>query len=155
MESLKFEIPKGYQIDTFDKEKGLITFKELPKKVTDRIKTIDDAIAELGEQDNEVIHLRKLQAVKITKHILNYQLAVIIAKALNEKWEPDWANSNEYKYYPWFNMGGSSGSRFAYYDFVLVCSVSAVGSRLCFKSRELAEYAAKQFTDIYKQFYLI
>ena len=81
-----------------------------------------------------------------------YKLLKLIAITLNEGWTPDWNNDNQYKYYPWFYMGGSSGFRCS------GCgdwrSGSDVGSRLCFKTRELAEYAANQFTETYKQFML-
>ena len=74
----------------------------------------------------------------------------IIAKALNEGWYPNWNDTNEYKYYPWFKASPGVGFSFSDYDFAL--TRSTVGSRLCFKSRDLAEYAGKQFIDIYNQF---
>lgn len=155
MNTLKINIPEGYKIDTFNEQTGEVSFAPVPKEITERIKSIDDAIAELGEHDNEVIQLRKLEGIKIANHILNNQLAVIIAKALNEGWEPDWGDNNEYKYYPWFNMGGSSGSGFSFFDYVYVYSGSAVGSRLCFKSSDLAEYAAEQFKELYRHYFLL
>ena len=86
-----------------------------------------------------------------------YHQLTIIAVALNEGWEPDWSNNSQYKYYPWFEYkkglaGGGSGFSFDVY--VYDVSTSTVGSRLVFKSRELAEYAAKQFEDIYNKFLL-
>lgn len=105
MKELKIEIPKGFEVDNFDKVTGKITFKEVKKEVMDRIKTPDDALRELGECDEDVKEYRKLQSVNIAPHILNNQLAIIIVKALNEGWVGDWNNSNEYKYYPWFYLG--------------------------------------------------
>jgi len=69
--------------------------------------------------------------------------------------EPDWGNHDQWKYEPWFDMGGSSGSGFAYFAYDLWGTGSACGSRLCFKSRELAEYAGEQFRDLYKDYYLM
>ncbi len=87
------------------------------------------------------------------KSIISHAKLVIIAEALNEGWKPDWKNSDEWKYYPWFRM--FSGSGLAY----LVCdhlySGSAVGSRLCFKTSELAEYAGKQFKKLYEDYFLL
>lgn len=77
---------------------------------------------------------------------------VIIAEALNGGWKPDWDDHSEWKYYPWFKI---SGSGLSYGDFVGSYSRSTVGSRLCFKSSELAEYAGKQFIDLYKKSYLL
>ena len=78
---------------------------------------------------------------------------VIITEALNDGWKPDWTNGNWDKYYPWFDM--SSGSGLSYDDCANQHSHSHVGSRLCFKSRDLAIYAANQFNDIYKDFFII
>ncbi len=129
--------------------------KTFLKDIKDRIKSIDDAIAELGENDIEVVELRKLQAVGITSHIFYQQMTVVFTKALNEGWKPDWTNSSEYKYFAWFKMGSSSGVGFAYYVCGSWGTDSYVGSRLCFKSRDLAEYAGKQFAEIYKEFMTI
>jgi hypothetical protein len=32
---------------------------------------------------------------------------------------------------------------------------SGVGSRLCFRSKEIAKYAANQFLDLYKEFFTL
>lgn len=84
----------------------------------------------------------------------------IIIKAANrlandgKEWKPNWDDSSQYKYYPWFWMdGGSSGFRFVGYDGWI--SASGVGSRLCFKSREDAEYYGKKFLPLYKKFMVI
>ncbi|WP_271730210.1 hypothetical protein, partial [Aquimarina algiphila] len=73
-------------------------------------------------------------------------------KSLNEGWLPDWDNGEYDKYYPWFKM---SSSGFRYDGYGLRVSGSAVGSRLCFKSSELARYAGEQFTDVYRKFMII
>ena len=38
---------------------------------------------------------------------------VIIAKAINGDWVPDWNDWDQYKYYPWFEMGSPSGGGFS------------------------------------------
>lgn len=80
-------------------------------------------------------------------------MMAIIAEALNEEWTPDWNNNNESKYHPWFNLKSEFG--FVVPSYVSWTSYSSVGSLLCFKTRELAIYAGKQFTDIYKGFMVI
>jgi hypothetical protein len=81
---------------------------------------------------------------------------IIIVQALNEGWVPNWNNDNEYKYYGWFDMEKEKNnpSGFRLYGVDSYCSCSDVGSRLCFKSRELAEYAFKQkeILQLYKDF---
>ena len=87
--------------------------------------------------------------------IANYQL-MVIAEALNEGWTPDWSNGEWDKWYPWFKMDDSSSAgRFSFSDSVNQRSGSSVGSRLCFKSKDLATYAGTQFLDIYKDFFTI
>jgi len=80
----------------------------------------------------------------------HYKLTVI-AKALNEGWKPKWENSDQTKYYPWFNMDQSDGG-FSYNGYDDHCSGSSVGSRLCYHSREVAKYAGTQFEDLYKDY---
>lgn len=103
----------------------------------------------------------------------------IITAALNEGWEPQFTK-DEYRWYPWYNLytqeeidrmdedekkevglllwGGyaSDGSRcgLASADSPNAWSLSysGIGSRLAFKSEELATYAGKQFIKIYANF---
>ena len=87
--------------------------------------------------------------------IANYQL-MVIAEALNEGWTPDWSNGEWDKWYPWFNMDNSSSAgRFSFGDSVNQYSISTVGSRLCFKSEELADYAGTQFLELYRELFVI
>ena len=87
--------------------------------------------------------------------IANYQL-MVITEALNEGWTPDWSNGEWDKWHPWFDMDASSSAgRFSFDDSVGQDSRSSVGSRLCFKSKDLATYAGTQFLDIYKDFFTV
>lgn len=154
MQTLTIEIPSGYEIDSVDKSTGSIKFKEKPKDIMERIHSVEDAIKCLGSTDEQVIILLKLQQVfSDDSHPVNHQKAIVLTKAFNEGWVPDWNDDNQYKYFPWFYMGGSSGFRYSGCDAWI--SDSNVGSRLCFKSGKLAEHVGKKFTDVYKQFMLI
>lgn len=140
MKTLQITVEKARQLypKASDEFKALLeenfSKKDLIGKVTDRIKTYEDACVELGKEP-------------IERHIFD-ELAIITA-ALNEGWEPNWDDSNEKKWAPWFRM--SSG--FAFYDTYYSCSLAYAGraSRLCFKSDELARYAGKQFLDRYEK----
>lgn len=117
------------------------------KSIKERIKSFDDVLAELkiSREDFEN-SCKSLESDEIA-----YRMAKMVALVFNEGWTPDWTNSNEYKFFIWFTMGSPSGVGFAYYDYVSRGSGSDVGSRLVFKSRELAEYAGKLFEQkIYK-----
>jgi hypothetical protein len=63
---------------------------------------------------------------------------------------PNWDDSSEYKYEPWFVM---SPSGFRYNGYVGWTTHSLVGSRLCSISSEVCEYIATQFIDLYKAIY--
>jgi hypothetical protein len=81
----------------------------------------------------------------------HYRL-VIIARALNGNWKPDWTNWDQNKYYPWFAF---RGGQFVFHVVRYVFTSSPLGSRLCFRTRELAEYAGKQFEDLYHEYFHI
>ena len=153
MEPIKINVPKGFKA-AFDETKGEVSFEPLPKQVTERIKAVADAIAELGDDDKDVQLLKRLD--ESHGHLFFEQQAIVITKALNEGWIPDWNNGQWDKWFIWFKMDASAGSGFAFLGgFDHWYTNSTVGSRLCFKSKALAEYAGKQFTDIYKKFMTI
>lgn len=124
-----------------------------PKDITKRVKTYADACAVLGiEPMNEDVFTK----LGFTKDEIAYRKLKTIAEALNEGWRPNWADSNEYKYFPWFVYNPSSAG-FAYAN--SYCTAAAAGAtvcaRLCYKSRELATYAGRQFEGLYNDFLLI
>ena len=126
------------------------------KDITERVKSIEDAIRELGNNDVEVIQLNRMKSIGLQNHIIGNQELIVIAKALNEGWQPDWQNDNEYKYFPWFDMDNSSSAgRFSFHGADVQLSHSYVGSRLCFKSEELADYAGTQFLELYRELFVI
>ena len=147
--TLKINIPEGFEVSSFDKSSCEITLKEKPKNVTERIKSVADVLADHGlSQDEFDEQCDDLEADEVA-----YRILKMLAKSLNEGWVPNCNDSNEYKYVAWFYMGGSSGFRsFGYSNWR---STSDVGSRLCYKTRELAEHAGKNFTEVYKQFMVI
>jgi hypothetical protein len=122
-----------------------------PENITDRIKTFEDACDALGIDCTGM--LRSSDCSFLTEHLPSinaYCKLIVITAALNEGWKPDWDDEDEYKYYPWFYMRSASGFRLSRVDYCY--DGSYVGSRLCFQKSEVAEYAAKQFCDIYKEF---
>jgi len=117
-------------------------------KITDRIKTYEDACTELGEKP---LNESELKSFGFTPDEINYRKLKTVIKVLNEGWVPDWTNGNQAKWYPYFRL--SSGA-FGFADTAYDCSDAAAGngSRLCLSSAELATYAGKQFVDIFKGF---
>ncbi|WP_407497459.1 hypothetical protein [Elizabethkingia meningoseptica] len=149
--TLKIEIPAGYEVDKFDPSTGEIKFREKPKDIKERIKTFADVLNYFGI--NETYFNEQNEDLESDE--VAYRKVKLIVKALNEGWTPDWSDSDQYKYFPWFNMGSSSGAGFSCGDFDLWFTSSNVGSRLCFKNRDLAKYAGQQFESIYKEFMTI
>ena len=117
--------------------------------VMDRVKTFEDACAELGIDFGDACpHLQKNGDYNA---IVAFSKALIITRALNEGWTPDFNNGNWDKFYPYFDMRSSAGG-FRFDDYGHGRGITSVGARLCFKSEELARYAGTQFEDIYKGF---
>ena len=120
-----------------------------------KIKSFEEACKKLGINPEEVkITLPKEMEVH-TKALEAHAKLVVITEAINEGWKPDWENGKWDKYYPWFKMGSASGVGFSYVGSDNWNSDSLVGSRLCFKSAKLAEYAGNQFEDLYREYFVL
>lgn len=116
------------------------------QNVMDRIKTFQDALDETGRPNiPDFSHLPE----DMRKNFEAQYKMIVITEALNEGWKPNWDNDGEYKYYPWFVMSASSFA-FDASDFDCSDANAGSGSRLKFKTSELAKYAAEQFIDIWK-----
>jgi hypothetical protein len=144
----KIEIPKGHEIDQVDTTTGEVTFRPLKDAILG-IRTVEDLLAHNGltqEQfDNQCAHLEEDEKA--------YRMLKLLAATLNQGWTPNWNDDQEYKYSPYFYMGGSAGFRFLGYDYW--DSASDVGSRLCFKSYDLARHAGTHFLEVYRKFMII
>ena len=173
---IEIEIPDGKRAEWVN---GVLTLvDDTPKDVRDRIKTFDDACAELGENHQYVRAYREWMCISYVEceDITAFMKLRIITAALNEGWEPQFVKG-ERRWYAWYDfiteesyndmtdeekcrvVGRAHNSSSAYGGLVFVsaCCVATYlytvnGSRLAFKSEELAEYAAKQFIDIYTNF---
>lgn len=118
-------------------------------KVTDQVKTFEEACSVLGIDSKKILPYTK--ATTPDQKALNAAAKLfIIARALNQGWKPDWNDSSQWKYYPYFKMKSGFGFSYTRTDYGL--TTSHVGSRLCFKTEELATYAGKQFESIYNDY---
>lgn len=131
--------------DKFGKE-------NLYQKVTDRIKTWHDAAKVKG--------IDPVDSLPFIKPLNTFQEAAnaffmldIIADVLNEGTVLDWANSNQKKWYAWFN-NYQPGSGFSFYvtDCDWATTTSGGGARLCLHSQELAHYFGTQFLPLFNKF---
>lgn len=126
----------------------IIEDSDKPKNIMDRVKSFEDACEVLGSNPDIFTEYD-------TDDEVAYKKLKVITRALNENWKKDWSNSNEYIYFPWFEMDKKPGSGFDCSDYYRWPSFSIVSARLGFKSRELALYAAKQFEVIYHKYMVI
>ncbi|WP_320980011.1 hypothetical protein [Bacteroides sp.] len=151
------------------------------RPITERIKTVEDAINYLGNDHLLVRTYNSALCIDMeqNKDLLAYLLLRIITAALNEGWEPQFTE-DEWRYFPWFRIytqeeydeldeedksrvvlrsaySSNTSGGVAYVDAYDDASntYSYCGSRLAFKSRELAEYAGRQFAEIYADFNFI
>lgn len=154
--------------------------------VTERIKTLDDAVSELGEDNPAVKAYRSIkygyaisETDPETADIMAYAALRVIVEALNEGWKPQFTKG-EWRWYAWYdlvspeqiedmseeekcrvvgraysNAGAYGGLVCSNANSVSTGSNTVYGSRLAFKNEELAEYAAKQFGEIFADFCFI
>ena len=78
-----------------------------------------------------------------------YEDLILITKALNGNWQPDWSKNKEYRYFPYFTF--ASGLRFLSTGYCYGNTLTIGGFCLCFKNNQIAEYAGKIFLEQYEK----
>lgn len=163
---------------------GLAEAAKDDRPVTERIKTIEDACRELGDEHPLVQQYRCwMQEAPVYDGSECDQIAYlklrIITAALNEGWTPQFTE-DETRYYPWFwlytqeeldNMGDDEKERrrmiltgdyqteyagfgCAYSNDAPSRTYAYVGSRLCLRTDELATYCGRHFIQLWADFTL-
>lgn len=139
---------------------------ERSKDVRDRIKSYEDACEELG-----MPVVTDWGDMKIDE--IAYAKLKTIVWALNEGWVPDWEDSDQYKYWVWFNMSdlnewysrvvarscdsssSNGGVAYAVANYDSTVTHSNYGSRLALKTRDLAVYCGNTFASLWAEYLLI
>lgn len=141
-----------------------------PVDIMDRVKTWDDVVDELGYDPTRNL------PTNAEPDLVAYVKLRAIAQVLNEGWTPQFT-TDEYRYFPWFYLytqeeidamdeekrsrvvlrsvyyaSANGGVAAAHADYDSSYASTSYGSRLAFKTRELAVYAGKQFTEIWADF---
>ncbi len=148
--------------------------------VTERVKTYDDAVKELGEDHPFVVAANSAvwrYPEEDNQDIVAYLKLRVVVAALNDGWKPEFTD-DERRWSPWYRLytkeeidnlseedkeqvllwGGSAsdgslcGLAFADSGYAWSCSDASFGSRLALKSEELADYAGKQFIELFAPF---
>lgn len=174
-------VPDGKRAEWINGVLTLVDEQKVDNRpVTERIKTFEDACNALGNKHPFVMQFNYIKGNRKTvntfEDVVAYLKLRIIVAALNEGWEPKFTE-DEYRYFPWFYFytkeeydklddeekgrcvlrSGSSTS--SSYGFVYCNAGSGAsssntynGSRLAFRTRELAAYAGRQFTEEWADF---
>lgn len=171
------QISKEQVINEMTKAFGEEALKS--QDIKERIKTFEDAVNAIGEDHPLVAQYKTINSAfkeaDNNLHLFAYTRLAIIAEALNEGWRPEYTE-DEYRYYPWFGLytqeeyddmddedkeccrfvgrsvsyaSACGGLVYAIAYFGSASSDAYIGSRLAFKSRELAIYCGKQFIEIW------
>ena len=179
MKEVTIPVPDGKRAEWIN---GVLTLVDEPKvdnrPVMERIKTFEDACNALGDGHPLVKEYWGVVNINldITQDLIAYLKLRIIVAALNEGWEPKFTE-DERRYYSWLYFytkeeydklddegKGRCVLRSGYNSFSyggVVCAVATYassgsrtvyGSRLAFRTRELAAYAGKQFAEEWADF---
>ena len=186
-EVIQVEIPAGKKAAWVDGFLKLVDTEEEQKKderpITERVKTFEDACKELGEDHKLVQQFKAIQeAIAEDKEATAYFKLGIITAALNEGWEPDFTNDDEYRYYPYLclwtkeeledkdeawkddhnlqlwigggnsNNGAKCGLASAHSNNAWSFASASISARLAHKTEELAIYSGKQFTELWANY---
>lgn len=169
---IEIEVPNGKKPEWVN---GVLTLvDEKPQNVMERVKTFKDACNELGIEHDKWAQDKK--DLGLEADVIAYLKLRIIAAALNEGWKPQFT-TDEYRYFPWFYLYTQSeidemseeeksrvvyrsynyafangGVAYAYTSHDSSSPYTSIGSRLAFKTRELAEYAGRQFVEIWADY---
>lgn len=181
MKKITIEVPDGKIPKWVD---GVLTLvDEKPKDITMRIKSLSDAISELGSNHPYVREygqlFKKNSGSSYSPDIMAFFRLRIICAALNEGWEPQFAN-NEVRWYPlhWLYyqedidnmdeedkmnrcMMSTADYRTEYAGFAYAGAADAatnvdtfISSTLVLKDLDLAEYCGTQFIKMWADFKL-
>ena len=169
------DIKRAFDEANDNVKKSILTlFTQLKEalQVTDRVKTFEDACHESGIDPEQYMSKYEDEPADV----IAYMKLRVICKALNEGWTPQFVKG-EWRFFPYFRLYSSEeisrmseerksrvvfrssngahaygGVSYAYASYDSAYVFAAIGSRLAFKTKELAEYAGKQFIDLWADF---
>ena len=175
MKKVEIEIPEGKKVEWVN---GVLTLvDDKPKDIKERIKTFEDAVMILGNDNQAVIDYFAISRTRCANNIFAFAKLRVIAEALNEGWKPTF-DKDECRYYPWFYVDTENeygefdeekkschiplrlnnfnvvygGTTFVGTNLAGPFSYASYGVRLAFKTEELAEYCGEQFIDIWADY---
>lgn len=118
--------------------------------IMELIKTFADVLAYKGMTQVEF----EAECVNKKPHQIADLKIEYIVEVLNQGWVPNWADGNEGKYSPYFNVikkNTKSGFGLSYDCCDFTRTATLLGSRRVLKNPELAKYIGTQFIEVYEE----
>ena len=144
--------------DDVDNEDAVTVFDFYTEEVEDapRVTSYEEACERVGV---EPLTEERIKALELRPDEVARKKLEVITAALNEGWSPDWNNTDEYKYYPYFYIeprkyGAYAGLSCTHTAGAASATGASIGSRLCFHEPDAARYAGRTFTELYEQLLL-
>lgn len=137
MKEFKIEIPKGFEIDEEKSTFQKIIFKESKNNLDKIFKFNNTTEKDFNKKWEGFEDHEKYGALE--KMIVNYY---------NKGEKPNWKDSNQYKYYPWFIMDEDTFRCNYYFCWY---SRSSASSRLAYLRKEDMLEAVELYIDVYKK----
>jgi hypothetical protein len=151
--------------EIFEQTFGKETFSQ---KITDRIKDMSDVYEDLGINEAKFKKDVTYRAEKMAEFakkvgmedsdieegmpcflIRDFEVYALVY-VLNEGWIPDYTNTNQRRWYPYFSLDSGFDFSSSVIGWSLTYAIS--GFRLCLKSEELANYAGRTFIKEFKKY---
>jgi hypothetical protein len=112
-------------------------------------KTFDDLCRATGTTESDFYEKWDLRV--FNPSTVAFERLKILTKAYNQDWIFDAYNTNQKKWYPYYNIL-SSGFGFSHSGYICVIASTYVGSRLCFKDEETSNHAGTTFKELFEEF---
>ena len=99
------------------------------------ILSFDEVCEQLGVENNN--------------HLSSFEKLKLISKVANQGWYPNWNNTNENKYFPYFEY---KEGVFSFYTVYFNLATVSVPSALLYQSNDLAYFMGAYYFDLYEDY---
>jgi len=128
------------------------------------ITTVEEAFKRQKDQiDLNMLPDLGILPARISRGMLALLKLQVIIEAVNNddpakpEWKPDYNNSNQKKWFPWYTGGDETGSGFSFYGAYDGWTRTRTdgGARLALKDEARAEHMNEHFQELYKELWLV
>lgn len=140
----------GREVEITLTKQQIDLIKKYEQKITDRIKSYEDACDDLGLEPVESLPFENPKNNR-QESANAFHMLDVITESLMEGKRLDWEDAGQRKWYPVFN-DYSSGSGFRFLRSDIGWTATRGGARLCVDTEEKADYLGTQFLSIWNKF---